>query len=300
MGAHLVPPKRHRTVVSIIVTLAIALLVTVNSLFLTVSPASAKANDIVNGIDVGSPTDDVHYWGNCQVQDFNGGPDGWVIVGNGYNTPPNDYPVIYTFQTAVVKNGMLFGWFDQGGATGSLGCPTSDEQDAGIGVSGAVIQHFQGGDLLWVPGMDHAQLIDYNYWGAMQWALHCIPSGTCTSPDGITDYVGECLWFVTDAYHNGMSHWLVGGPYGPNASAYQWWYDPQGPGAGNTNAPFGSLVVWNQGPYSPDGHIALGLGGGYMLSTEDTNNGVTTWTIHVERIADHNSALYLGWEMPQW
>src|SRR5437868_1841921 len=125
MAAHAVPPKRHRTVVSLIVTLAIALLVVVNSLFLTVSPASAKANDIVNGIDVGSPTDDVHYWGNCQVQDFNGGPDGWVIVSNGYNTPPNDYPVIYTFQTAVVRNGMLFGWFDQGGATGSLGCPTS-------------------------------------------------------------------------------------------------------------------------------------------------------------------------------
>src|SRR3978361_427959 len=96
---------------NILVAAFMLLAVTFTGLFITVSPALAAPKDPIDGIDVGSPTNDVHYWGNCQVQDYNGGPNGWLIVSYGYNTP-NQYPVIFTFQTAVVRNGMLYGWLD--------------------------------------------------------------------------------------------------------------------------------------------------------------------------------------------
>lgn len=86
----------------------------------------------------------VHPWGSCQVQDFNKdipntGPWGWFIKANGH----------------VVRQGMLGGWFDNGGAPGTLRCPTSPEYAHGNGAR----QNFQGGVLEWLPGMGNARIV---------------------------------------------------------------------------------------------------------------------------------------------
>jgi LGFP repeat len=264
---------------TILVAAFLLLMVTVNSLFLTVSPVSATAKDMINGIDVGSPTDDVHYWGNCQVQDFNGGTYGWVIVSNGYNAPSNQYPLIYTFQTTVVRNGMLFGWFDQGGATGSLGCPTSDEYPYMNGER----QDFQGGSLYWLPGMNHAALIDPNREGALVWAW---------SYEGQTVWVGQCLWFAVHAYMYGQN-WTLQGPYGDDVRAVDWWNEAPSPQiSGDMNPPRGALVFWDYWA-GGTGHAALSLGGGWVISTEFGGD----YSVHVFKISDFPDH-YLGWKDP--
>jgi lysophospholipase L1-like esterase len=94
---------------------------------------------IINGIDVGIAQNSPHQWGSCTVQDFKQGPYGWVIVS-------------YTGGTHMVRNGMLWGWFDNGGAPG-FGCPQNDEHP----VNGRVLQDFSKGTLYWVSGMNHAK-----------------------------------------------------------------------------------------------------------------------------------------------
>lgn len=78
----------------------------------TGSPAGSSGT-IINGIDVGTPQNERHQWGDCMVQDFNGGPHGWVMVD-------------YTHGTNVVRNGMLSGWVKNGGGPG-LGCALNEE-----------------------------------------------------------------------------------------------------------------------------------------------------------------------------
>ncbi len=242
----------------------------------------------INGVDVGYPQNQPHFWGNCNVQDFKGGPYDWVIVS-------------YTYGTHIVRNGMLWGWFDQGGAPGSLGCPLNDEHDAGVGVTGVVRQDFLGGSLLWAPGMDHAVKIDFRHWGAIRWALACMTPGKCVYSSGnviAVDYAHYCLAFVYNAYHYGQQVALHGGPTGDSAAAYQWWYGDNDSSThpNDTNAPFGSFVVWNKLESSDgSGHIALGLGRGYMLTTLYDNSTL----VHIERIAPHNDPNYFGWEWPK-
>lgn len=107
------------------------------------TPAPTPTSDghhYINLFDVGFPQNEPHEWGSgCTVQDFNGGPFGWVIVG-------------YSSGTHIVRNGMLSGWFDYGGGPGDLGCPTTDEYSFGNGVR----QDFVGGSLSWAPGMDRS------------------------------------------------------------------------------------------------------------------------------------------------
>lgn len=99
---------------------------------------------IINGVNVGYPQNSPHAWGaGCIVQDFNGGPSGWVIVG-------------YSNGTNIVRNGMLWGWFDNGGGPG-LGCPVNQEH----GYSDGVRQDFTHGSLYWMTGMNHASRIDW-------------------------------------------------------------------------------------------------------------------------------------------
>jgi hypothetical protein len=50
-----------------------------------------------------------------------------------------------------------------------------------------------------------------------------------------------------------------------------------------------------EGPEAHDGsgHIALGLGGGYMLTTELDGD----YTVHIQKVGD--LANYYGWEVPK-
>lgn len=259
----------------------------------TIGSVSAATTTInVNGVTLYAQNQP-HRWGSCNVQDFKDKSGGhWNIASWGYWDTGNSY---HSTARLDVHDGMLFGWFDQGGAPG-FGCANNDEHDAGLGVARAVRQDFKNGALIWVPGMDHAQKINVAYWSAMHWALSCLTAGRCVyTASGVraVNYAGYCLGFVYNAYLLGQGVRLKGGPLGASASAYQWWY---GGSAKNTNAPFGTLVVWNRSTSSSDGHIALGLGGGYMLSTADSTSSL----VHVERIATHNSVSYDGWEWPKW
>ena len=109
----------------------------------TPAPPPASDHTFINGQDVGYAQNAPHEWGSgCTVQDFNGGPLGWVIVG-------------YSFGTHVVRNGMLWGWFDNHGGP-IMGCPKTDEYPFASGVR----QDFElSYSLYWSPGMDHARNI---------------------------------------------------------------------------------------------------------------------------------------------
>ena len=100
---------------------------------------AAPQHTVINGVDVGLPRNGRHAWGNCTVQDFEGGPSGWLIVDftNGVN---------------IVRNGMLWGWLDKGGAPG-FGCAKNQEYAWGKGVR----QDFGKGNLYWTQGMDRAR-----------------------------------------------------------------------------------------------------------------------------------------------
>jgi LGFP repeat len=253
------------------------------SAFSIFNNAQVQSAVTINGVNVGSPTDGKHWWGKCLVQDFKGGPYGWVIVS-------------YTGGTNIVRNGMLWGWFDNGGATGVLGCPVNQEH----GYMNGVRQDFQHGSLYWISGMNHAARIDSGREGAVNWAWNCQPNDKCNyNNDGkiAYNYAGFCLAFVVAAYQNGQ-HWhLTGGPYGSTAKAYQWWYSRPASDRHphDTNAPRGAFVIWDsKAARDGSGHIALSLGGGWAISTEF--GGVST--VHIIHIASY-PAYYLGWVWPK-
>jgi hypothetical protein len=175
---------------------------------------------VVNGIPLGSARDDWHKWGGCVVRDYDGPGKEWVIV---VQTTPNAY--------LIVRNGMLFGWFDNKGAPGSLGCPTRNEDVQGSdGASHVswITQAFQGGTLYWDTGMNHAVVISAPVLAAIRWAWNCLPNSACnytTSVNGYSttflNYKDYCLAFVYDAYALGAGVQPRGGPTGDTASAYQ-------------------------------------------------------------------------------
>jgi hypothetical protein len=234
----------------------------------------------INSMNVGYPQNGPHWWGSCIVQDFNGGSYGWVIAS-------------YTSGTNIVRGGMLSGWLDNGGAPGALGCPINQEH----GYLNGVRQDFQHGSLYWFNGMSHAVRIDFSREGAVAWAYHCIPDGTCYYSGSVRNYAYYCLAFVVDAYQNGQNWRLTGGPTGPNSAAYQWWYSrsaaDQHPH--DTNPPRGALVFWDRWVASDgSGHVAISLGNGYAISTEFGGNPY----VHVIHIADYPYQ-YLGWVAPK-
>jgi cell wall-associated NlpC family hydrolase len=230
---------------------------------LSTTPADAAT---VNGLNVGTPSNQPHAWGKCKVQDFNGGPYGWVIVDTTTSTP------------RVVRNGMLWGWFDNAGAPGALGCPTSSE----YGVAGGnVRQDFQGGSLAWSPGMDHAaKLADGRSEQAIAWANLQTTS---------RKFDGLCLGFVASAYGNKLKN----GPYGQTVRAIDWWNSSKDRHPGDTNPPRGALVFWSTYA-SGTGHAALSLGNGYAISTQFDGAGV-----HVIKISSYPTH-YAGWASPQF
>ena len=269
-----------------IITAAVAGL-SVAGLMLPTSASVAQAN-VVAGVNLGTPANNPHWWGDCLVQDYKAAPTyGWVISVTAYRDGSGTH---YT-SPQLVRNGMLWGWFDRGGAPG-FGCPINWQHNPGVHDQRVVAQDFQGGrTLLWVPGMDHAQPVDHSRWPAIKWGLQLL------GLTGAAGYEGMCLEFVVKAYNDGLYGGRIvlhGGPYdspGHTAKAYEWWY---GGHPGDTNVPFGMFAVW-KGPEAHDGsgHIALGLGGGYMLTTELDGD----YTVHVQKVGD--LAYYYGWEVPK-
>ncbi len=99
----------------------------------------ALESTTINGVNVGTPKNARHKWGDCTVQDFDGGPHGWLIVD-------------YTHGTNIVRNGMLEGWKDKGGGPG-FGCATESETS----YKGGARQAFDKGTLYWFKGMGPAE-----------------------------------------------------------------------------------------------------------------------------------------------
>lgn len=227
---------------------------------------AVKRPTVINGRNVGYPSNNPHAWGACTVQDFNGGPDKWVIVS-------------YTGGTHIVRNGMLFGWFDNNGGPGQLGCPTSDETPYQNGQR----QSFQHGALIWIPGMNHAALADARTEAALGWAWTHLNTNF---------WNGKCLQFVAYSYINGAATTLHNGPYGPDVPAVAWWNQSKSKHAHDTYPPRGSLVFWDT--YANGiGHAALSLGGGLAIST-GFGSGSDATNVHVFAIASA-PAHYLGW-----
>jgi hypothetical protein len=201
------------------------------------------------------------------VQDFKGGPDGWVIVS-------------YTNGTHLARNGMLFGLFDNGGMP-AMGCPLNDEHPYADGVR----QDFTGGSLFWRTGMDHAQRLNAITDGAAVWAWNQL---------GKPIYAMECLGFAVTGYRV-EGHPLTDGPYGESITAQDWWVDsPAADRNPGTNAPRGAIYIWST--YAGgQGHAAISLGGGWAVSTEFYG----TSTIHLIHVAAYPT-YFEGWLTPTW
>ena len=105
-------------------------------------------------------------------------------------------------------------------------------------------------------------------------------------------YDGLCLPFVHDAYSS--AGYNIGTGY---ANPVNYWNGHGGHQSGE-NAPKGALVFWGANQYNSDGHVALSLGGGMVISTYERSNH----NVHTFAIADRNNAgyrsTYLGWMMP--
>lgn len=173
---------------------------------------------MINGINVGTASNSRHLWGSCTVQDFNGGPYGHVIVD-------------YTHGTNVVRNGMLWGWFDNGGAPG-FGCAKNTER----GYSNGVRQDFDSGTLYWVSGMDHAKKVTWTDINTDIWAGYVaagtnvsyvsgswrVPAVSCSSssaPQHTSQWVGIDGFNVKQLLQAGSSSDCDGG----RASYNLWW-----------------------------------------------------------------------------
>jgi len=238
------------------------------------TPPPAGGHTVLGGVDVGVAQNAAHAWGSCTVQDFKAGPFGWVIVSR---SPA----------TAIVRNGMLFGWFDQGGAPGRLGCPLGNEYTW----NGGTRQDFQQGSLMWFPTMDHAQPLVTKADKAIGWAYQQMT----TAPAG---YYHLCLLFGVEAWRIGGGVHLDG-PYGDAVTALQWWKDPS-TGAQHTDAnpPRGALVYWDAS-YGAAGHVGISLGtvdGALrIISTAEKAGPGGSANIHVMKLSDR-SAGYAGWK----
>jgi cell wall-associated NlpC family hydrolase len=93
-------------------------------------------------------------------------------------------------------------------------------------------------------------------------------------------YVGRCQAFVHDA-------WLFAGrEIGGADTAYHYWQkNPKGYArAYDGKPPVGALVYWKPTPGFPEGHVAISIGSGRVVSTYERS----TKPVHIFRIADRN------------
>lgn len=121
---------------------------------------------------------------------------------------------------------------------------------------------------------------------------------------------GLCLPFVAQAWE------LAGKPIpdptqGASGTAQDWWYDYYGKlgyawdtgGARFKTPPRGALVFWhgdNNYPAqdSAAGHVAISLGNGWLVSTEEGGHADVHLLTISERNAEPGVGAYLGWVMP--
>jgi hypothetical protein len=124
--------------------------------------------------------------------------------------------------------------------------------------------------------------------GAVAWAQSFV---------GKNDYAGLCLTFVFKAYAAaGVNLWsLVTVPIGSNTYPVDIWGHLVGQTGGGT-PPYGALVFFASATGDRTlSHVALSTGGGNLISTTD---GVNDVSVHVETMAQHSYARYLGWWLP--
>jgi cell wall-associated NlpC family hydrolase len=119
-----------------------------------------------------------------------------------------------------------------------------------------------------------------------------------TSPYGI----GTCLKFVIDMWREtGVNI----GSAGPQQTAVNWWGSPYNIWTKETRGsseymtpPRGALVFWGPDRYSNAGHVAISMGNGWLVSTQEGD----TIPVHLltikERNAEPGVGAYLGWIKP--
>ena len=118
---------------------------------------------------------------------------------------------------------------------------------------------------------------------ATDWALDRV---------GQSIYAGQCLGFIAAAYKTAGRP--IPGPYGASVSAASWWAAQS---AAHKHAsgtpPRGALVFWGARKGYPDGHVALSLGNGYVVSSSER----TTTVIHTFPTSARSPSVYhyLGW-----
>jgi hypothetical protein len=129
-------------------------------------PPTSSGPTYIDGHNIGYPTTGTYTWGSCLVQNFDGGPWGFVVAS-------------YSNGTQAVHGGMLQGWLDNRGALG-LGCPTNEEHAY---VAGSVRQDFTGGSLFWTAGMGHAARVTWSDGSSKGWAGYLAKTSKVTHVD---------------------------------------------------------------------------------------------------------------------
>ena len=107
---------------------------------------------------------------------------------------------------------------------------------------------------------------------------------------GSTQWDGYCLEFVLDAYNQ------AGANIGSADSAIDYWNGYTGTkNPPNTNPPVGALIFYGPTSSNPYGHVAMSVGNGRAISSEERDHtGVHTFDI-ATRDASYSD---LGWVMP--
>ena len=268
-----------RALVSGSVSVGIAVVATmVPSMQASASPLNPPGNEFP-GISLNAPYNSFHAWGPCTVQDYkdatvNGKTHQWVIV------------VYRSGHYFVVRNGMLWGWFDNLGGLGSLGCPTDNEWDGpavnqygtqnGTASATSAVQSFDHGDLYWVTGMNHAQALAAAQANVIEWAWKNWSN---------VNYDGNCLQFVADAYRLAANITLTNEP-----TAYTYWQtNPDGyiEHPADPNPATGSLVFWGPNPYTGAGHVGIFIGpSGAAAGVDDWVLSTASWPQDTTKSSD--------------
>jgi hypothetical protein len=106
---------------------------------------------------------------------------------------------------------------------------------------------------------------------------------------GSVEWDGECLRFVAEAYDAAGTDIR---PLADTYSAKTYWYGYTGAKYGDTAPPAGALVFWDADSYNEYGHVAISLGDGTAISTDERSYP----GVHVFSIADRNTTKpYLGY-----
>jgi hypothetical protein len=113
-----------------------------------------------------------------------------------------------------------------------------------------------------------------------------------------------CLQFVADSWAE------AGKPIPSDDDAIDWWnafsakYPRELPGQPRYGTPpRGALVFWSGTDKYPqydseDGHVAISVGNGWVVSTEQGNSGPDVHLVSISAVTGAGGGTYLGWIMP--